>query len=416
MDRIKARLNVGDYVVPRDVHDASGVFKFILRSLPQPLVPTELYEAAIDEPETSHAVFAQIPEPNRTIAGFVVRFIHDYFLAPEIVDVTLMTPDNLATVLFPCLIRNPSSDLMEIMRHVEQEKTWMRKCFTSLDVSSFPTLDQCRELAGLTHGPAAAAPAPSPTAADSSAPATPDEQTSTLMQAADPPTPSEAEPEAEEAVGADNASAAAAPAVPPQAVSPLPSLPHPTNPPPMPPMALPRSRRRPRPPRRRRRCRSASRHRAVRHRAARPRSCSTSRRSASTATAASRPRPPRCRRAARRPRARRFPQPSTSRRPRRPRRRSQPALRSAAHPARPSSREERRGGGHAGTTPCRPTAHFKNRHRRHLRQRARARQQHTTFPYPQHPSNFPPARTSPTTCCTHRGRQHKQEQHILQCF
>lgn len=189
MDRIKARLNVGDYVVPRDVHDASGVFKFILRSLPQPLVPTELYEAAIDEPETSHAVFAQIPEPNRTIAGFVVRFIHDYFLAPEIVDVTLMTPDNLATVLFPCLIRNPSSDLMEIMRHVEQEKTWMRKCFTSLDVSSFPTLDQCRELAGLTHGPAAAAPAPSPTAADSSAPATPDEQTSTLMQAADPPHP-----------------------------------------------------------------------------------------------------------------------------------------------------------------------------------------------------------------------------------
>jgi len=71
--------------------------------------------------------------------------------------VTLMTPDNLSTVLFPCLIRNPSSDLMEIMRHVEAEKTWMRKCFTSLDVSSFPTLDQCRAQAGLNGKQAPAA-------------------------------------------------------------------------------------------------------------------------------------------------------------------------------------------------------------------------------------------------------------------
>jgi len=109
-----------------------------------------LYEEAINEPVTAHNVFSKIPEPNRTIAGFVVRFIHDYFLAPEIIEVTLMTPYNLATVLFPCVIRNPSSDLMEIMRHVEVEKAWMRKSFTSLDVSGFPSLDQCREQAGLT--------------------------------------------------------------------------------------------------------------------------------------------------------------------------------------------------------------------------------------------------------------------------
>lgn len=244
MDRIKARLNVGDYVVPTDVHDASGLFKFILRSLPQPLVPTELYEAAIDEPETSHAVFAQIPEPNRTIAGFVVRFIHDYFLAPEIVDVTLMTPDNLATVLFPCLIRNPSSDLMEIMRHVEQEKTWMRKCFTSLDVSSFPTLDQCRELAGLNHAPDAtpasgpAVPATTPTDSSNTLTSpTADEQTSTLMQATDG-APSETsdmsgalDEEGAEAEAVETGAMAAG-AVPQR-------MPHPTTPPPRPPTALP---------------------------------------------------------------------------------------------------------------------------------------------------------------------------------
>jgi len=150
MDKVKARLNAGEYVDPPDVHDASGLFKFFLRSLPNPLVPTDLYEAAINESPNAHDVFMKIPEPNRTIAGFVVRFIHDYFLPPEIIEVTLMTPDNLSTVLFPCIIRNPSSDLMEIMRHVEVEKAWMRKCFTSLDVSGFPSLDQCREQAGLT--------------------------------------------------------------------------------------------------------------------------------------------------------------------------------------------------------------------------------------------------------------------------
>jgi len=189
MDKIKERLNVGDYVDPPDVHDASGLFKFILRSLPQPLVPTELYEAAINEPQTSHAVFSQIPEPNRTVAGFVVRFIHDYFLAPEIIEVTLMTPDNLATVLFPCLIRNPSSDLMEIMRHVEVEKAWMRKSFTSLDVSCFPSLDECREQAGLTGKAApAAAPAASPAApAATEAPAKAPQEQPELAKPTNPP-------------------------------------------------------------------------------------------------------------------------------------------------------------------------------------------------------------------------------------
>jgi len=58
---------------------------------------------------------------------------------------------------------------MEIMRHVEVEKAWMRKSFTSLDVSGFPSLDECREQAGLT-GQAA------PAASDAAAPAAAPEQ------------------------------------------------------------------------------------------------------------------------------------------------------------------------------------------------------------------------------------------------
>jgi len=171
MDKVKARLNAGDYVEPSDVHDASGLFKYFLRSLPDPLVPTDLYDAAINEPPNCHDVFSKIPEPNKTIAGFVVRFIHDYFLDPKIVEVTLMTPDNLATVLFPCLIRNPSSDLLEIVRHVEAEKTWMRKSFTALDVSSFPSLDQCREQAGLNgKNPPPSSANPAPNASDAKSP------------------------------------------------------------------------------------------------------------------------------------------------------------------------------------------------------------------------------------------------------
>jgi len=143
MESVKARLNKSEYVPPNNVHDSSALFKFVLRSFPESLVPNNLYEEAIAEPPTSFDVFNKIPEPSRTVAGFVIRYLREYYLTPESIKATQMTLDNIATVFFPCFMKNPSNDLQEIMKHMDQEKTWVKKCLSGLDVSQFPSLDEC---------------------------------------------------------------------------------------------------------------------------------------------------------------------------------------------------------------------------------------------------------------------------------
>ena len=143
MEGIKEHFNKGEYVTPRDVHDSSALFKFILRSFPESLVPTSLYEEAINENYNSYDVFNKIPEPSRTVAGFVIRYLRENYLSDECVKATQMGADNIATVFFPCFIKNPSSDLQEIMKHMDQEKMWVKKCLLHLDVSSYPTLAEC---------------------------------------------------------------------------------------------------------------------------------------------------------------------------------------------------------------------------------------------------------------------------------
>jgi len=143
----KQELDQGKYVLPNTVHDASSLFKFFLRSLPDSLVPISCYDAAINEQPSSHDVFNNLPEPNKTVAGFVIRYIRDHFLIPDVIGVTQMNLENIITCFVPCFLRSQSTDIADFFKHAEQERAWMRKCFTSLDVSKFPTLEECLSLA-----------------------------------------------------------------------------------------------------------------------------------------------------------------------------------------------------------------------------------------------------------------------------
>jgi len=143
MEKVKEHFNKGEYVSPRDVHDSSALFKFILRSFPDPLLPGSLYEEAITEAPNVNEVFNKIPEPSRTVAGFVIRYLRENYLTDESVSATQMNVDNIATVFFPCFMKNPSNDLQEIMKHMDQEKMWVRKCLLSLDVTPYPSLAEC---------------------------------------------------------------------------------------------------------------------------------------------------------------------------------------------------------------------------------------------------------------------------------
>jgi len=143
IEDMKHEFDAGKYRMPDTVHDASSLFKFFLRSLPDSLVPMACYDAAISEPPTSHDVFNNLPEPNKTVAGFVLRYVRDYFMQPDIIAVTQMGIENLITVFVPCFLRSQSTDLMDFLKHADQERAWMRKCLLALDVSHYPSLDDC---------------------------------------------------------------------------------------------------------------------------------------------------------------------------------------------------------------------------------------------------------------------------------
>jgi len=161
MEGIKEHFNKGEYVPPRDVHDSSGLFKFILRSFPESLLPNSLYEEAINESPNSFDVFNKIPEPSRTVAGFVIRYIRENYLSEECVKATQMGADNIATVFFPCFIKNPSTDLQEVMKHMDQERMWVKKCLLHLDVTPYPSLAEC--IAASAPAPVSISAPPTPT-------------------------------------------------------------------------------------------------------------------------------------------------------------------------------------------------------------------------------------------------------------
>lgn len=180
IEAAKRRIDAGERPPLRDVHDASCLLKFFLRSLPDALVPTARYGAAVAEAPAAHDVFGALPEPNRTVAGFVLRYLREHFLAPDVVAATHMGLENLITVFVPCFLRSPTADLAEFIKHGEHERVWLRKGLVALDLSPYPSLESCLQIiaaadAGTSDVPpvAAAPPAAPPAAAPPAVPPPP---------------------------------------------------------------------------------------------------------------------------------------------------------------------------------------------------------------------------------------------------
>ena len=162
IEAAKRRIDAGECPPLRDVHDASCLLKFFLRSLPDALVPTARYAAAVAEAPTAHDVFAALPEPNRTVAGFVLRYLREHFLPPTVVAATQMGLENLITVFVPCFLRSPTADLAEFIKHGDHERVWLRKCLVALDLSPYPSLDDCLAAIHAAEAPSAAPAVPPP--------------------------------------------------------------------------------------------------------------------------------------------------------------------------------------------------------------------------------------------------------------
>lgn len=97
-------------------------------------------------------MFNQNSEPAKTVAGFLVRFIQEYFLKPEVESVTKMDASSLAPTLLPCFLPSQTQDFFELSKVAEYEKHWMHTVLTSLDTSGYPSLEECMEIMNTIKG------------------------------------------------------------------------------------------------------------------------------------------------------------------------------------------------------------------------------------------------------------------------
>eukprot|EP00727_Mastigamoeba_balamuthi_P010353 m51a1_g5940 putative rho gtpase-activating protein 39-like (627) ;mRNA; r:116439-118822 len=132
MEAFEAR---GD--LPSDVHVAAVLLKqWLATRLPDPVIPTAQYEAAIDREEPPTSVYAAMPEPNKSMLAYVVRFIQT-MARPECVARTKMPLPALCTCLAPCLMRGPQSlSAAQALYSANRESHFLAQLVIEFDSSS----------------------------------------------------------------------------------------------------------------------------------------------------------------------------------------------------------------------------------------------------------------------------------------
>lgn len=151
MEEIKESIEDGAYKLPADIHDCTSLLKAWFRALPEPIVPANLYDVAVNSDGNQGivlSIFEQLPEPNKSILvsfpslspfsplplspsddnnqqkGYVVHLIA-YLARDDIASKTMMDKINLASVFAPCFLFCPYDDLKVTLVAAEKEKTFL---------------------------------------------------------------------------------------------------------------------------------------------------------------------------------------------------------------------------------------------------------------------------------------------------
>lgn len=83
------------------------------------------------------AAFEELPEPNKMVLGFLVKFFQ-YLTQPEFVETTKMTKMNIATLIAPCIMHCPCVDIKKTVVFMEQERRFLLGLLEGLDAHSYP--------------------------------------------------------------------------------------------------------------------------------------------------------------------------------------------------------------------------------------------------------------------------------------
>ncbi len=108
---VEAELNKGNFGAISKIeepHLAATLFKQWIRELSQPLIPEEFYSRCYecgDSIEESIEIFDEFPELNKKVLRFIIRYLRQQILLPNVVETTKMDEDNIALIFAPSVFR-----------------------------------------------------------------------------------------------------------------------------------------------------------------------------------------------------------------------------------------------------------------------------------------------------------------------
>lgn len=123
----------------RNAHICAAMLKEWLRSLNEPIIPTEpFYAQAIESVKGANnnvaaigKLFENLPSLNQKILkelALMVREISD----PRSVELSKMSVENCAIVFAPCFLRNPSEDVNTLMENTKYETKFTSALFRNI--------------------------------------------------------------------------------------------------------------------------------------------------------------------------------------------------------------------------------------------------------------------------------------------
>jgi hypothetical protein len=120
---LRVQLERGTYTLGAldDPHVPASLLKLWLRELREPLVPAELYDAAVAgarDPAACISLVRRLPTAHRRVVLFVVSFLQ-LFLDEKTQAATKMTPVNLALVMAPNLLRCTSESMAVVFTNAQ---------------------------------------------------------------------------------------------------------------------------------------------------------------------------------------------------------------------------------------------------------------------------------------------------------
>lgn len=138
---LKIAIESGDYSCTDviDPHIPGSLLKLWMRELLYPIVPTDLYDAAIDsasreDPAAAVLLVKKMPAINRRVLYFVIVYLRGV-AEPDNVPKTKMGVNNLAMVFAPNFLRCPSEDPSVIFNTQKHQQTFVRYLIEKLQES-----------------------------------------------------------------------------------------------------------------------------------------------------------------------------------------------------------------------------------------------------------------------------------------